>query len=520
MMRWLLFPIFIISLASAVPSTVSLYSISITLKDDTLFKTIEIRGIQGSDRLLSRIAHGFNPQIQSIELEEAIFGYPGMESGHVPEWAVDTLSGSGGWPRSHVVAFPALRPGMEISYRILIKDWSESWTEGPWAVLSPSVKGIFPDSCRFSVQGDMPDDPAWSGQGYTERVIDDGFMYTCSDSAGKLWITPFRSFEDLYACILIPVNDILNRPHPPDLREAALQATSAGADEWSQVRRARSLVCNSMGLREREMGISYFEIRSLQEILDSRDGTPVELAALFTAMCHELGLQAYILPATELNPLQPVPQGWTRYLVRIETDDGRSWLVEPSAYLTPAFFIDKPDTLYVLDKGILRTNTPNSVTENTLIEEWSINPRNGTFRLLISCRGRFDMLLRSKFAGLTEEEMILVLSEWSWKSGRLVVPDSISITDPFDLAESASLSASGIWSAPFENGGYCDILPKLSWGGTEIVSGNRIRIWTLEGCTSAQSDETLSIVEMEDTVILTDTTGIMRRLPVLLEIEQ
>ncbi|MCD4848481.1 MAG: hypothetical protein K8R76_09830 [Candidatus Aegiribacteria sp.] len=510
-------PILIISAVSAAPSIISLYSISITLKDDTLYKTIDIRGIQGSDRLLSRIAHGFNPYIQSIELEEAMFGYPGMESGHIPEWAADTLSGSGGWPRSHVVAFPALREGMEISYRILIRDWSENWEEGPWAVLAPSVKGIFPDSCCFRLHGDIPDNLVWAGQDYTERIVDDGFMYTCSDSAGKLWITPFQSFEDLYDYILISVSDILSRPHPPDLREAALQTTSAGADEWSQVRRARSLICNSMGLRRSETGISDTEIRSLQEILDSRDGTPLELAVLFTAMCHELGLQAYILPATELHPLLPVPNGWTRYLVRIETDDERSWLVEPSAYLTPAFFIFKPDTLYVLDKGVLLTHAPNSGAENYLIEEWSIDPQTGYFRLVINCRGRFDMLLRRKFAGLTEDEMILVLSEWTWKSGRLVVPDSISIADPFDLAQPASLFSSGRWSVPAEDGEYCDILPTVSWGETQIISGNLRRIWNFEGCASVQSDSVLSIVETEDTITLTDTTGILRRIPVLLE---
>lgn len=519
-MRWILIPIIIISAVSALPSTISLYSVSMSLMDDTLYKTIEICGIQGDDRLLSRIAHGFNPHIQSIELEEAVFGFPGMESGHIPEWAVDTLSGSGGWQRSHVVAFPALRPGMEISYRILIRDWSKSWEEGPWAVLDPSVKGIFPDSCCFSVQGDIPDDIAWSGQDYTEIVIDNGFMYTCSDSAGKLWITHFRSFEDLYASILFPVNDILNRPHPPDLREAALQTTSAGADEWSQVRRARSLICNSMGLRVSERGVSGFEIRNLQEILDSRDGTPLELAALFTAICHELGLQAYILPATELCPLQPVPCGWTRYLVRTDTDDGRSWLVEPGAYLTPAFFIEKPETLYVLDKGLLLTHAPNSGAENSLNEEWSLNAGTGGFRLLINCRGRFDMLLRRKFAGLTEDEMILVLSEWSWKSGRAVVPDSISISDPFDLAQPASLFASGKWAAPPENSEYCDILPMLSWDETEIISGNLKRIWNLEGCVSALSDSALILVKTENTVTLTDTVGNTRRLPVLLEIEQ
>ncbi len=518
-MRWLFIPLLIVSVLSAEPSTVSLYSISITLKDDTLYKTIEIRGIQGSDRLLSRIAHGFNPQTQSIELEEAVFGFPGMESGHVPEWAVDTLSGSGGWPRSHVVAYPALREGMEIRYRILIRDWSENWGEGPWAVLAPSVKGISPDSCCFSFQGDIPDDLVWSGQGFTERIVDDGFMYTCADSAGKLWITPFRSFEDLFGYILILVNDILSRPHPPDLREAALQTTSAGADEWAQVRRARSLICNSMGLRVSEKGRSVFEIRSLQEILDSRDGTPLELAVLFTAMCYELGLQAYILPATELHPELPVPFEWTRFLVRVETEDGRSWLVEPSAYLTPAFFIFKPDTLYVLDKGDLLTHAPNSGTENSLNEEWSINPKTGTFRLLMNCGGRFDMLLRRKFAGLTEQEMILVLSEWSWKSGRLVVPDSISISDPFDLAQPSSLFASGRWSAPAENSEYCDILPMLSWGEQQIISGNLKRIWNLEGCTSAWSDSTLILINAEDTVTFMDTTGILHRLPVLLEIE-
>ncbi|MCK5065162.1 MAG: hypothetical protein KAQ97_07765, partial [Candidatus Fermentibacteraceae bacterium] len=238
-----------------------------------------------------------------------------------------------------------------------------------------------------------------------------------------------------------------------------------------------------------------------------------------TAMCFELGLQAYILPATELCPELPVPQGWTRYLVRVETDDGRSWLVEPSAYLTPAYFIFKPETLYILDKGILLALAPNSGSENFLTEEWCINPKTGTFRLLINCGGRFDMLLRSKFAGLTEQEMILVLSEWSWKSGRLVVPDSISITDPFDLAKSASIFASGRWSAPAENEEYCDILPMLSWSVPRIVSANRRRIWNIEGCASVQSDSSLRIITMEDMVTLIDTTGTVHRLPLLLEIE-
>lgn len=499
------------------PSTVSFYSVSISLQQDTLYRTIEIKGIQGSDRLLSRISHGFNPETQAISLERAVFGFPGGESGPIPQWAVDTLTGSGGWDLALVTAFPALQEGMMIDYRIAVADWSGNWEKGTWAVLSPSFKGIRPDTSRFTVSGDMLENLNWYGSGYDINESDETLEFTATDSSGLLIISPFINFEDLENFMMQETAVILDSAYPLDLREAALQATSAGAFQFAQAARARSLLCNSINPSSIVNGRDLFAVHSLQEILDLRSGTALEIALVFAAMCRELGMEAVIIPAGSIDYGIPVPEGWNRFLVRLTSEEGDSWFMEPSAYLTPASYVYKPDTLYIIENGNIRIMPSNTSEENGLVEDWSINPRNGTFVLEIECSGWYDMNLRRRSAGLCREALILALSEWSWLSGRTIIPDSLTISDPFDLGTDMKLTVHGRLWIPATNSRFAEYLPIIDWMKPEYIPVRLTRRWILSGVEGVYCPGYPYIGIMEDTVILTDTLGIKSPLPVVFE---
>ncbi len=504
------------SYAAPAPSTISFYSVSLSLSQDTLQRTIEIRGMQGSDRLLSRITRGFNPETQSILLEKAVFGLPEGDSGPIPGWASDTLTGSGGWQLAFVTAFPALMEGMTIDYRISISDWSGNWERGPWAVLSPSVKGIRPDTSLFTVSGDMLEDISWYGTAYDINETDDELEFTATDSSGLLIITPFSSFEELEGYMLQEITVILDSPYPPDLREAALQATSAGALQYAQAERARSLLCNSINPSVAVQGGDLYSVRSLQEILDHRRGTALEIALVFAAMCRELGMEADIVPASSIDYGIPVPEGWNRFLVRL----GDSWFMEPSAYLTSASFILRPDTLYIIENGTIRAMPPNTREENQVLEYWMINPEEGTFSLEITCSGWYDMMLRRRFAGLSGVEVLLSLTQWSWLSGRTIIPDSLTVSDPFDLATEMKLTVRGQLWIPGENTGYAEYLPLFDWMKPECIPVSENRIWELSGIDTVYSPIYQFIEIIDNRVILTDTSGVLRPFPVVFEFSE
>ncbi len=518
-----LFIIICLIMASPVmsaPSTVSFYSVSISLQRDTLHRVIDIRGIQGSDRLLSRITHGYNPETQSISLERAVFGIPGGETGPVPEWAVDTLTGTGGWQIALVTAFPALREGMSMDYSVDISDRSGNWEEGAWAVLEPSVKGIRPDTCRFSVSGDMLEKLNWQGEGYEISRRGETIEFTATDSSGVLVISPFSAYSELSDFLLREAIVILDSSYPPDLREAALQATSAGADQYAQTARARSLLCNSFKPYSVVQGSNVNTLQSLQEILDQRRGTALEIALVFAAMCRELGMEAVIIPASSIDYGIPVPAGWNRFLVKLKSEDGEEWFMEPSAYLTSASYICRPDTLYIIENGNLRTMPPNESGENRSSEEWHINCRNGTFSLEMECAGWYDMILRRMLAGLSREEMLLTLSEWSWQSGRTIVPDSITVSDPFDLTVNMVLSVYGRLWIPIDHSLTTEYLPVFDWSKPENITGETVRTWNLSEIKNVYSSLSPVIEILDDAVILTDTSGINRPLPMFFEVTE
>lgn len=502
------------------PSTVSFYSVNISLQQDTLHRTIEIRGIQGSDRLLSRISHGFNPETQSISLERSVFGFPGGDSGPIPHWATDTLTGIGGWQLALVTAFPALREGMAIDYRIVVTDWSGNWERGIWSVLSPSVKGIRPDTSRFTVSGDMLEYLSWHGTGYNVKETGEMLEFTATDSSGVLVISPFRSFGELEEFIMRETAVILDSSYPPDLREAALQATSAGAYQYAQAVRARSLLCNSINPSSIMNGRDVYAVHSLQEILDLRRGTPLEIALVFAAICRELGMQADIIPAGSVDYGIPVPEGWNRFLVRLTSEDDDSWFMEPSAYLTSASYVYRPDTLYIIENGNIGTMPPNTPDENRLLEDWRMNPPEGTFDLEMECSGWYDMMLRRRFAGLSREEMILSLSQWSWLSGRTVIPDSLTVSDPFDLGTDMKLTVHGKLWIPVHDSIFAEYLPIFNWGKPENVTDEIIRKWKLSGIESVHCSGHPYIEILDDAVILTDTSGNKCPLPVLFELSE
>lgn len=502
------------------PSTVSFYSVSISLHQDTLRRVIEIRGTQGSDRLLSRIARGFNPETQSVTLERAAFGIPDGETGPVPPWAVDTLSGSGGWQLTLVTAFPSLREGMTIDYIVSIKDWSGNWEEGIWAVLSPLIKGIRPDTCLFTVSGDLVEKLNWQGRGYDITRTSGRVEFFASDSSETLFISPFSTFGELEDFILQEATVILDSSYPLDLREAALQATSAGAYQYAQSARARSLLCNSISLSPIMFGRDVYSTRSLQEILDLRRGTALEIALVFTAMCRELGIEANILPACNTDYGIPVPEGWNRYLVKLVTDDGDEWFMEPSAYLTSASYIYRPDTLYTIENGDLVAIPPNESRDNRIVEEWYINCVDGTFNLEMKCSGWYDMMLRRRLAGLSREEQILSVSQWSWLSGRTVIPDSLELSDPFDLGTDMILSVYGNLWMPVENSTITEYLPVLNWTKPENIRNEVSRRWILSGISILYAAGSPVIETLSDLITLSDTSEIESPLPVVFEVAE
>lgn len=499
-------------------STVDLYSVSLSMEGDTLVSVMEFIGVQGSDRLLSRISRGFDPSTQSVSLETADMGTSVDDMYRIPPWSVDTLTGGGGWRRSLVTAFPNLRDGMAVHYRITVRDWSGNWSRGAWAVLSPRLKGIVPDSCVFSFDEGMTEGLQWSGEGYRMFSRGGDIHFTSRNPSAALVVSPFTDYRGLAEFLLSEADSVLSEPFPPDLREAALQATSAGADGYAQSMRARTLLCNSISPERVLYGRRVNGCRGLQEILDSRKATSLEMAVVYTAVCRELGMEVIIVPAGGGNYGIPVPVDWNRYLVRITSSEGDSWLVEPSAYLSPASWIPGADTLRVILGGELVTMPSPGPSFSRCRELWRVDALSGTFRLELDCSGWFDMTLRRKTAGLSEEEVALGLAEWCWLSGRTVVPDTVFHGDPFALDEAMLLTAEGrLWEPPGTDN-LAEVLPALLWQGADSLEVSLERQWTVYGASRAWPGEGADVRHEGNLLVITDSSGTSGPLPVLLRV--
>jgi len=406
-----------------------------------------VRAIQGEDRRFSRVRRDFDPSYMSVTFLGA--------SREVPRWAVDTLSGSGGWPRALTVAFPGLTPGMEVSWTFSADEFGKHAAAGLWFNWAG---GPGPDTVRVSVES--AEEYIVHHVGFNETVP--GSFLSLAADHREIWIASPSTWDSVAEMVMGEAFLALAEPPPLDMREAVIQAGVAGASPDAFLARARTLISDNFRIIQ-PSGEPALRVRSLQRILDSRHATPLEAAVLFCGMARLAGYDAILASIRSERPPFPYPIGWYRFAVRVNTPDGALWF-EPSAPLSPAGFIEAADSLFVLPEGgnRLLALPPNSESDNLCIEDWTINPIRGEFSLKLDCRGGFDMELREKLGGMPEDDGILVVSEWFRASGIHLFPTSLASSDFFDLSVPAVMEVRGVMaSAPTPL--WAEKVPVLNW---------------------------------------------------------
>lgn len=418
--------------------------------------TVEYSALAGDDGRFLRVTRDFNPEHMEVELLHASYGFPGSER-DVPEWAVDTLTGSQGWPRALVAAFPGLRPGMRLRWAFRVKDWGMFSQQGFFYTY---IAGNQPDTITVRCD-DIPGLQAacW---GFTEENDHGERIFTSIGYESKeLWLSTAEDWSQVETILLGSSREAALET-PPDLREASIEAGAAGALPRMRISRGRVLITESMRLLPFPGGDAGFIVRPIQEILDTRRATPMEAATLLSSMCRVMGIEAPVVPATDILPPIPSPLGFFRAFILA---DGA--LEEPSEYLSPAGWVDTGDTLWLLLPGGTLAELPPKTEEEHCTETWSIFPEEGRFRLSVNTRGGFDRELRRRLAGLDTEEMMLRISEWFRGSGVYFYPDSVSLSDFYDLTEPASIEIHGILSA--HEGLWVERAPSLNWNRSGTV---------------------------------------------------
>ena len=109
-----------LSLTSS-PSRYTSVEVDIQWNGSEKVTTVAYSALAGDDGRFLRVSRDFDPDYMEVELLDTGYGFPGAER-DVPEWAVDTLTGSEGWPRALVVAFPGLRSGMTLHWTFRVRD--------------------------------------------------------------------------------------------------------------------------------------------------------------------------------------------------------------------------------------------------------------------------------------------------------------------------------------------------------------------------------------------------------------
>lgn len=356
-----------------------------------------------------------------------------------------------GGPLALVVAFPGLRPGMTVEWTFRVRDSGHLSENG---LFYTYIAGGEPDTITVS----CPDveDISVGQLGFSVSYERNRIFFSSIDQEFKeLWLSTASNWGEVQD-ILLESSRISSMETPPDLREAAIEAGAAGALPRMRVSRGRVLITESMQLLPFPGGDAGFGVRSLQEILDSRRATPIEAATLLSAMCRVMRIDAPVIAATDILPLVPSPHGFFRTFILVE-----GVLEEPSEYLSPAGWVDTPDTLWLLlPNGVLAEMPPLEESDNC-IESWDISPSNGHFNLSIETDGGFDRELRRKLAGLDQEDILLAVSEWFRSSNIYFYPDSVELSDFFDLTEPASMTVSGV--VPPAGEYWVETAPSLLW---------------------------------------------------------
>lgn len=418
-----------------------------------------VTGVQGDDMRFSRVSQDYDPEYMSVTFLGA--------SREVPAWGVDTLTGSGGWPRTLMVAMPGIEPGTAVTWSFSAEEFGGNAAKGFWWHWSGTPG---PDSVRVSVHS--REEYAVHLGGFTQS--EPGVFVSGPEVTRAIWFaspSDWRSMGDMVmggALSVLSADDAV----PPDLTEAVIQAGAAGASVEQFLARARTLVSDNIRVISPK-GEAALRVRSLQAILDTRYATPLETALLFCAMARRAGHEALLAAARSDLPPFPYPIGWNRFLVRVDTPDGALWF-EPSAPLSPAGYVLSSDTLFVLVEGMDRVLTidPNPGTGNLCREDWTIDPPAGTFALTLDCRGGFDMELRERLGGMPPQDALLAISDWFRVSGIHLFPTSCATSDYFDLATPATLTVNGVLAGSASPA--WERVPELAWRsqGERVVEVN------------------------------------------------
>jgi len=447
-------------------------------RGDTLIRSTEVRAEYLGEEELARLGVPYDPGLQSVVLLYAETRAPGAEWVPLPEWARERVDGSGGYPRSLQLAFTGLQPGDSLRWGLVQREWGPRSAAGPWMVLPPPA-GM--KMVEVSVER-QPSGLRWAGEGWTGE--EDGGLLLRSDTAAHdtLWLTSLQSWRGLGRLMLAGIPEVPRESLPPDLREAALQASSAGADPWSQLCLARTLLTESFQIMRVPSPPASWRVRSLQRILDSRRATPLELAVLLSAMCSVLEMEAEIVPATGFRPLLPVPAGWDRFLLRVRSGR-RSWLVDPAAALAQSDHVPDGERLWMLRIAADTVTAPPEEPSGASLcrEEWNLDPEAGTFTLGLYCRGDYDAALRRRLAGLAGREDEAALSLWLWQSGSTCIVDTVEYDEslfrlerPVEVMVRGRLGYSG---TPL-------LLPAVDWS-LDGARGEIRRTWRLPGSMEA-----------------------------------
>jgi hypothetical protein len=447
----------------ATPSRYTSVSVDIDWNGQVKETTVSYSAVAGDDGQFLRVTRDYDPGYMEVEVLSSSYGFPGQNR-NIPEWAVDTLTGSEGWPLSVVVAFPGLRPGMTVNWSFRVRETGFFAQSG---LFYTYLAGSEPDTICVS----CPDIDGLSvgNIGFTETSQGNRRVFTSiGEDYKELWLSTAPDWAAVQE-ILLESSCLSSLATPPDLREAAIEAGAAGALPRMRISRGRVLITESMQLLPFPGGDAGFKVRSLQEILDSRRATPMEAATLLSAMCRIMGIDAPVVPATDILPLIPSPLGFYRAFILAD-----GVLEEPSEYLSPAGWIDTPDTLWLLLPGGMLAERPPEEEADKCMETWDISPSNAEFSLTIETDGGFDKDLRRKVAGMSEESMLLTVSDWFLLSGIYFYPQSIETSDMFDLTEKAWIIVHGTIPPAEEN--WIESAPSLIWDRSGVISRDYINV--------------------------------------------
>ena len=423
-------------LASLLPSAVasaSFLGMELSMRDEVLVTELTVDGYPGR-----RYPVPFDPAFMDAELEEAWVASPTGGRIDVPAWAVDTLSVVSGMPSALVVAFPGAM-GEGGFLRATVTDRSSAWSRGAWFDFTAPE---WPDSVRI-VFRDSGREPVWSGEGYEFSMDGRDAVFTAGPSAGRLSVSCFTDWDDLYEFLRTSFDEAANAPVPSSVRGAAIEAAASRADGTMIAARLRTILCNSFRLKSAGHPASLLEVDPLETLMRTRSADRLEMALVAVSILEAMDMDAELLFGAADRAEVPIPSDWDRPLVSIALADGRVLLIDPSAYLNSAFHVPDRESMDILGPGCGRPlEPPAGGPEDFWRETWTVAP-DGSFALEVLTGGSADSLLRHRLAGLDGPSASASLALWLLQGGGPAAIESLETTDLFDLSTPASLCACG-----------------------------------------------------------------------------